>query len=428
MKGTIALAIKDIRLLLRDKAGFFFTFFFPLILAIFFGTIFSGIGEKQHALPIIVVDEDKTKISKAFLSTLKSAPELEVQEASRQKAAKEVLHGQCMAYVVMKPGFGEAFERLFWGDPPTMELGIDPARQTEAGMLQGILTKYAARRFQNFFSHRQAQLENIEKARESLRQSSEFSKERKQVFERFFDELELFLSEGTPKEEDGPRTSYGASFEPLSIEKIDVALMKRGPTNAYEVSFPQGIIWGILGCTAAFGISLVAERNKGTLQRLLMSPLSLMQILAGKALACFMTIISLSIALLAFAMIVFSLQPYSFLNLAFAIVSLSFSFVGIMMFLSVLGRTERSATGIGWALLLMMAMFGGGMIPLFFMPGWLQGISHFSPVKWAILAMEGAIWRQFSLQEMLLPCGILISVGLASFVFGVIAFHWSERR
>ena len=97
------------------------------------------------------------------------------------------------------------------------------------------------------------------------------------------------------------------------------------------------------------------------------------------------------------------------------------------MLLSVLGKTEQSAGGIGWAVLLVMAMLGGGMIPLFIMPGWMQTLSHVSPVKWSILAMEGAIWRGFSFGEMMLPCGILLGVGLACFAIGVRAFSWTQE-
>jgi ABC-type transport system involved in cytochrome c biogenesis permease component len=34
------LAVKDLRILLRDKAGFFFTFFYPILIAVFMGVIF----------------------------------------------------------------------------------------------------------------------------------------------------------------------------------------------------------------------------------------------------------------------------------------------------------------------------------------------------------------------------------------------------
>jgi ABC-2 type transport system permease protein len=41
-------------------------------------------------------------------------------------------------------------------------------------------------------------------------------------------------------------------------------------------------------------------------------------------------------------------------------------------------------------------------------------VSHFIPVKWGILALEGAIWRGFDLADMLPPCGILLSIGVLS--------------
>ena len=66
-----------------------------------------------------------------------------------------------------------------------------------------------------------------------------------------------------------------------------------------------------------------------------------------------------------------------------------------------------------------MAMFGGAMMPLAFMPSWMRNISHFSPIKWAILAMEGAIWRDFRFTEMLVPCAVLIAVGAVFFTLGV---------
>ena len=60
------------------------------------------------------------------------------------------------------------------------------------------------------------------------------------------------------------------------------------------------------------------------------------------------------------------------------------------------------------------------------MPPWMQTLSNVSPVKWAILALEGAIWRGFSLGEMALPCGILLGVGVVFFAGGVRAFRWME--
>ncbi len=102
----------------------------------------------------------------------------------------------------------------------------------------------------------------------------------------------------------------------------------------------------------------MVERTRGTMQRLRIAPVSLTQILAGKALACFSTVIAISLLLLLIAYIVFKVIPASVPLLALAVVSSAIGFTGIMMLLSVLGRTERSVAGIGWAVLLIMSMLG----------------------------------------------------------------------
>jgi ABC-2 type transport system permease protein len=59
------------------------------------------------------------------------------------------------------------------------------------------------------------------------------------------------------------------------------------------------------------------------------------------------------------------------------------------------------------------------------MPAWIEPASYVSPVRWAILAYEGAIWRNFSLAEMAMPCTILVAVGLAAFALGARRFQAS---
>jgi len=423
MKVILAIALKDIRLLFRDKSGFFFTFFFPLLIAVFFGVIFSG-DTSTSEIGICLVDEDQTDQSIQFIAVLDSSSELEVTTCSLEEATDLVRRGNSTAYVVIKEGFGEASQQFFWGDPPTVELGVDPARRAEAGMLQGILTKYAAQRFETLFSDTDMMNRNIAFARDAIEQSSEFDQREQSRWFQFFNDLDWVMNQ-----QEDTTSEWGSSqgIEPIHIDNVDVVVQREGPTNSFSFTFPQGIIWGMIGCTAAFGISLVIERTKGTLVRLLMSPIGRMQILGGKALACFITTTTMSSVLLLGAFLLFGVPPSSLPVLIMAVVSSSLGFVGIMMLLSVLGKTEQSAGGIGWAVLLIFSMLGGGMIPLFIMPSWMISLSHFSPIKWAILAMEGALWRQFTVQEMLLPCGILIGIGGIFFIVGVRVFRWSAE-
>ena len=105
-----------------------------------------------------------------------------------------------------------------------------------------------------------------------------------------------------------------------------------------------------------------------------------------------------------------------------AVFCIAVCFVGLMMLMAVLGKTEAAVGGAGWAIIVVMCMFGGGMMPLAFMPRFMQAMSHFSPVKWGILALEGAVWRGFTVTEMLAPCGVLLGIGVAAFASGAVIF------
>jgi len=430
MREIIAMAVKDLRLLIRDKAGLFFTLFFPLIVAVMFGTIFGGGGGSGSTMSIVVVDEDGTDGSRVFIAALDSASEIRIEQTNREVATDLVRRGKRVAFVVLREGFGEAYERVFWGDPPTVELGVDPARKAEAAMLQGILMKYGAERIRNVFSNPGAQRDQIERARTFLSDSTGLPPEVRTNLQQLFGAWENLVdqSETASGAEGGEEDESGfQGLEPIRIEQAEVTVIKKGPRNSYEITFPQGVIWGLIGIAAAFGLSIVTERTRGTLVRLQMAPIRRSSIMAGKAVACFMTTIAISIGLFVFGMIVFGIQPGSLPLLILAILSSSFAFVGIMMLSSVLGKTEQAASGISWAVLLVMSMLGGGMVPLVVMPSWMQTIGVLSPVKWSILAMEGALWRQFTFSEMLMPCSVLIGVGLVFFVVGVRAFHWSQE-
>lgn len=218
----------------------------------------------------------------------------------------------------------------------------------------------------------------------------------------------------------------GGNFQFADIQSLDISREIDPNSQAgqlqklrsrWDISFPQAMMWGVLGCVAGFSISVARERTLGTMVRLEVAPLSRFQILAGKALACFIAVIGV-IGMLTLLGIGLGMRPANFMALAVAAISIACCFVGIMMTLAVLGKTEQSVSGIGWAANMVMAMLGGAMIPVMFMPAFLQSASVVSPITWSILAIEGAIWRQYTMAEMVFPCLILIGIGATGFVIG----------
>ena len=415
MRSVIALALKDLLILVRVRSGFFFTFIWPVVVAVMFGLIFAGQQAQggARALRIVVVDEDNTDASRAYIARLQASGDFAIDSVSRADAENLVRRGQRAAFVVIKPGFGAASSRVFYGEPRQIDVGADPARP-ESAMIEGLLTKYAMEDMQRLFTQSSDSRKMVDEALGNLKkapQSQELA-----PLSRFLGELQTFLGSPLPPAPPGPDAG---TWEPLRIGKVPVARERRGPSNTYEVTFPQGVVWGIIGCVMSFAISLVTERVRGTFVRLQMAPLTRAQVLGGKALACFISISILQISIFALGAIVFGVRPSSLPLLVLACVAASVGFVGFMMMVSSLGKTEQAVAGAGWAMLMPMAMLGGAMVPQFVMPPWMLTLSNVSPIKWAILGIEGAVWRGFSASEMLLPVAVLLGFGALCFAVGL---------
>ncbi len=410
MREVIVLALKDLKLMPRNRGGMFFTFVWPVLVTVLFGIMFGGQDDgTQGKVRIAIVDNDNTDGSRAFLKQLEESFELSAM--TRVDAETAVRRGQRTGFIVVTPGFGEASNRMFYGSPKEIEVGVDPARQAEAGMIEGLLMKHAAADMQKIFTDPQASSTMVDRALGDMQQAPP---DQVAPVQRFLGELKAFM--GTPQSQ-GPPGSAQGEWQPLKITKQDVARVYDGPRNPFDITFPQGVIWGLIGCAMSFGISLVTERTHGTLVRLRMAPLTSAQILGGKALSCFVSILCVEVMLLGVAL-AFGVRPTSYGMLALAGLSAAICFVGFMMLVASLGKTEQTASGAGWAILMPLSMIGGAMVPTFVMPAWVQSISFISPIRWTMLAIEGGVWRNFSIAEMAAPCAILISVGLACFVIG----------
>ncbi len=416
---VLALARKDLRLLSRNRGAVFFTFAWPVLMALAFGSIFGGMGGQRGRIPVAVVDEDGTPEAARMVDRLRASDGLEVVTAARPEAEQAVRAGKCTAAVVLPRGYGEAAERLFHGEPRRVEILVDPARRAEAAMLEGILTGAAMQSLQDLFTEPRRAEAMVDKSLSDLAASPEGP--RTEPTRRFLGELKTFLAQPSAPAAGGTAAEPGG-WKPVVVEKRELKADRRGPANAFEVTFPQGMLWGVIGSALGFAVSLVTERTRGTLTRLQAAPISRAHVLAGKALACLAAIGAVLSLLMGTGWAFFGVRPASWGLLLLAAGSLAICFVGLMMVVAVLGKTEQSAGGLGWAIMMPLTLLGGGMVPLFAMPAWMAQAGSLSPVKWGVLALEGAIWRGFGPAEMLLPCGVLLAIGAAGFLVGARLF------
>lgn len=427
MGAILSMAAKDLRLLARDRLGLFFTLVFPLVYAIFFGSIFSGMGGDDSGgmseVDVLVVDEDDTEESRAFFAALDETASMRIIGAESRSAAEEAVRtGSKPAFLVAPPGFGADLASMFSGAPAKLEMGVDPSRKAERMMLEGLILQAAFTQMGERFTDPDAMRASMAQSRASL-DNSEIPEATRAGLATLFDSVvglsDTLAAQADPDGQTDPAVAEGVmqAMTPVQIVEAPVHRARRaGPQNAFEISFPQAISWAVIGAAAGFGISFVTERQKGTLVRLSVAPLSAAAVLFGKALACFVTVVVVTTLLLTVGVAAFDVRPDSYALLALVVLCIGVCFVGLMMLLATLAKTEAAAGGIGWAVMMVFAMLGGGMVPVFFMPRWMQTVGSVSPVKWAIVGLEGALWRGFDLRQMAAPLGALAVVGVAGFI------------
>jgi ABC-2 type transport system permease protein len=418
MSAILAIALKDLKLLARDRSGFFWVLLFPLLIALFFGSVFAG-GESRAPMPIAVVDRDGSPFSRAMAAELSKSEALSIHPMSLDSARTAVRRGRLTAYVLFPKGSGQTLGFGSSNDSASIEMGLDPSRRAEAGYLKGLVTQALFASLMGSFTKEGAGRDAIRDRIAAVEADTTIAAARRGELTSLYRDLDQFLGSLDRVERAAPADSGAlARNAGPRIRTQDMTAEEAEPRSAFEVTFPSAVMWALIGVCMSFAISIVHERLTGTLLRLRLAPISRTQILLGKALAAFLASMGATGLLLTFASLVLGVRIMNPLALVAALAASAFCFVGIMMVISTLGRTHQAVSGAGWAILLVMSMTGGGMIPLIAMPSWMVNVSHLSLVKWGVLAVEGAIWRGFSWGEMALPLGILVAVGAVGLAVG----------
>ena len=316
MRSVLTMAVKDLVLITRDWLGLFFIVGFPVLMGVFFGSMYGGVGDQGSTkLDVAVVDEDGSPLSKKFVDSLSESGSVDVQKLPRDEALNRVRRGQLVGMIAIPKGFGKT-DGIMGMEGPAIELGVDPSRQAEAGMLQGLIMQATGKIVMDRFQDPASMRPLIQDARDKIMADSKLSTPIRLLLNQMMTSLDGFMEKWqevqTAEIEAG--TGKGRNLPPADvlgiarIKTIDVTREPRkGSTDAlirqirskWDISFPQAMLWGVLACTAAFAVSIVRERKQGTLLRLQAAPVSRNHVLLGKATACFLTVLGVIVMMVA---------------------------------------------------------------------------------------------------------------------------------
>jgi len=415
MRASFVLALKDLRLLSRDRAAAFFTFVFPLAIALFFGYVFSGTTAEPMRVAAFV--ESASPAADTLVRALSEDGAFVLNRVeSREDGERLVRSGTAAALVVVPASYAAGVDGMLAGAGPHLGLVVDPSRRAEGSMLVGKVHEVG---FRTVFSSMADPVQfgrALDRMEASLK-DSEFSASDKLAIRVALGRARSMAAQ-SPKDAGTGGASGMSAWKPISVDVTELAMRPGIPANSFAISFTQGVAWALFGAVLAFGSGIAEERQRGTLVRLRVSPMSPNDILMGKALACFLTCMATEWLLVFFGVAFFHVAVSSWLAMAVVIAVTAFGFSGLMMLLAAGFRTEGGAQGAGRAVLLVLAMVGGGTVPLVFMPPFLRAASNISPFKWAVMAAEGATWRNWGPDELWMPLAVLAAIGAVGLTAG----------
>ena len=219
----------------------------------------------------------------------------------------------------------------------------------------------------------------------------------------------------------------GSSADSVSPVTISTSTrMMYNPQMKSAFNFVPGVMGMILMlvCAMMTSVSIVREKERGTMEVLLVSPVKPFSVILAKAIPYF--VVSAFILLIVLCLSVFlikvpisgSLMWVVLVSLLFILVSLS---IGILIS-TLVSKQEVAILISGMVLMLPTMLLSGMLFPIESMPKVLQWISWCVPAKWYIdsikVMMIQGLGIRYCLDAVLILCGFLtVITGLSVFKF-----------
>jgi len=210
------------------------------------------------------------------------------------------------------------------------------------------------------------------------------------------------------------------------VEIVPETRMRFNPTLESVNLFIPGLIALVLTVVSALmsAISLSREKERGTMEVLLVSPLRPWQIIVGKVLPYLALGFGNVLSVLGAAWLVFRV-PFRGSVLLLLAECLLFIVTSLALGVLIAARTGSQRTAMMGALMGLMlptTILSGMIFPISSMPAWLQPVTHLVPGKWFILISRGIMLKGVGLEHLWRETLVLAVMTLLLLVAAVRSF------
>ena len=358
-----AVFIKEFQQMMRDRLTFAMAVGIPILQLILFG---YAINTDPKGLPTAVVSSDNSVMARSLIAAMQNTGYFRVTHTGTREDEGEALieTGRAQFLVVIPPNFSQSLVR---GDRPVILVSVDATDPSASGNAIAALNVVAAQALRHDLT--------------------------------------------------GPLRSLQAAAPPFELR-----LHRRyNPEGLSRYNIVPGLIGTILTMTMVMltGLGMTRERERGTMENLLATPVRPSEVMVGKILPYVVIgYIQLGVVMLA-AFLLFEVPMVGSFALLMAMIGVFIiANLGVGFTFSTIARNQLQAVQMTFFFFLPSMLLSGFMFPFRAMPQWAQWIGEVLPLTHFLRIVRGILLKGNTAAQLLPELWPMLAF---LFVAGVIA-------
>jgi ABC-2 type transport system permease protein len=443
MYKTGATIIKELLLVLRDKAGMLVLFLMPALLVLVITLVQENIMKTtgENSTRILLVDKDgksigqtveKRLLESGLVDIVKNIDEREIDE---KKAIEAVIDGNFQLCIIIPEGITKSVKAK------ARQVVMKSVSKDDLSTVKEIQRHDIAVYFDPTVlgGFRSAILNSLKlvilgiEIDEKMKVLSEILPEH--INMSIQKEMGALVPDNLIKDIPGLHLDFNS--DPLLKVMENQAsgeAFKKKPTSVQQ-NVPAWALFGIFFIVVPMAGGLIKERHDETLSRLLTMPVSYITLIIGKVIAyVFVCLIQFGLILLigkfllpllGSPMLQMGSDPVAVIIIAMSAILAA---TGYGILLGTVSRTYEQASMFGPISIVIAAALGGIMVPVYAMPKMMQEISVLSPLAWGLEAFLDIFVRGGDITTVILEVFLLISFFIITMLISWIYFFRRTRN
>jgi ABC-2 type transport system permease protein len=345
------------------------------------------IGTSFPNLPVSLVQMDDSQtanlVAAQFIQISQQQGLFKVSETASYEAARsQLVEGNLKGIIIIPQGFSSA---LAGGQPATVQVTVDETNPTTAAVVQSEI-------------------------------SAVFTIIGSQISSQEITSMD-------------PGNSVNPSFivQPISVTQIPLI---NGVASSFQFLAPGFMALTVItGSLQGVATAISREKEQGTMDGLLVSPIPHRSIILGKVAAQTVRGLIQGFLILGLSMVLFGVQIYGSPFIMFIVLLLgTASFVGVGIILTAVAPDQETAQMMTVLLQFPMMFISGILFPIDQLPGWLQYVGKGLPLYYAADALRKVIILNASLGAIMPDLLILIIYTFLTMTAAIPLFERAMRR